>query len=28
LDVPALEKNIEDAIYLINNPVIVQLSIN
>ncbi|WP_296683334.1 hypothetical protein [Flavobacterium sp.] len=28
LDVPALEKNIEDAIYLINNPVMVQLTIN
>lgn len=28
LDVPALEKNIDDAIYLINNPIMVQLSIN
>ena len=27
LDVPALEKQIEDAIYLINNPVMVQLSL-
>ena len=27
LDVPAMEKRIEDAIYLINNPVMVQLSL-
>lgn len=27
LDVPALEKQIEDAIFLINNPVMVQLSL-
>ena len=27
LDIPAFEKQIEDAIYLINNPVMVQLSL-